>query len=112
MSESIIDVSHSNIGILFGDFDANIKLIEKELGVSVSARGGSLKITGDEGAVALGTRVMESLADTVSQGGELNEQKIMYAISLATEGEEKRLSEVSGDCVCVTSKGKPIKSKT
>ncbi len=112
MSESIIDVSHANIGILFGDFDANIKIIEKELGISVSARGGSLKITGDEGAVALGQRVIESLADTVARGGDLNEQKIMYAISLATEGEEKRLSEVSGDCVCVTSKGKPIRSKT
>lgn len=112
MADTTIDVSFVNIGLLFGDFDANIKLIEKELGVSVSARGGLLKINGDEGAVALAEKVILSLADTVARGEELNEQKIMYAISLATDGEEKSLSQIDSDCVCVTSKGKPIKSKT
>lgn len=112
MSESILDVSEVNIGILFGDFDANIKLIEKELGVTVSARGGSLKIHGDDGTVILATRVLKSLADAVARGEQITEQKIMYAISLATEGEESRLSETGSDCVCVTSKGKPIRSKT
>ena len=112
MSENILDVSEVNIGMLFGDFDANIKLIEKELGVTVSARGGSLKIQGDDGTVILATRVLTSLADAVTRGEQITEQKIMYAISLATEGEEGRLSETGSDCVCVTSKGKPIRSKT
>ena len=112
MSEHVLDVSEVNIGLLFGDFDANIKLIEKELGVTVSARGGSLKIHGDDGTVILATRVLKSLADAVARGEQITEQKIMYAISLATEGEESRLSETGSDCVCVTSKGKPIRSKT
>lgn len=112
MPERIIDVSDVNVGLLFGDFDTNIKLIEKELGVTVSARGGSLKITGDDGAAALGQRVLISLAEAVKRGESLSDQKIMYAITLATEGEENRLSQISGDCVCVTAKGKPIKSKT
>ena len=112
MPENILDVSDINVGLLFGDFDVNIKMIEKELGVSVSARGGALKIDGDEGAVALATRVLRSLADAVSRGEQIGEQKIMYAISLATEGEEAKLSQASGDCVCVTAKGKPIRSKT
>ena len=112
MSEHVLDVSEVNIGLMFGDFDANIKLIEKELGVTVSARGGSLKIHGDDGTVILATRVLKSLADAVARGEQITEQKIMYAISLATEGEESRLSETGSDCVCVTSKGKPIRSKT
>ncbi len=112
MSENILDVSDVNIGLLFGDFDANIKLIEKELGVSVSARGGVLKITGDEGAVTLASRVIAILSETVKRGDALSEQKIMYTIALATEGEEKSLDALGSDCVCVTAKGKPIKSKT
>lgn len=112
MPEHVLDVSDINVGLLFGDFDVNIKMIEKELGVSVSARGGALKIDGDEGAVTLATRVLRSLADAVSRGEQIGEQKIMYAISLATEGEEAKLSQASGDCVCVTAKGKPIRSKT
>ncbi len=112
MPESILDVSDANVGLLFGDFDTNIKLIEKELGVTVSARGGSLKITGDDGAVILATKVLSTLKDAVLRGEQIGEQKIMYAISLATEGEENKLSELGGDCVCVTSKGKPIRAKT
>lgn len=112
MSERILDVSDVNVGLLFGDFDANIKQIEKEIGVSVSARGGSLKITGDDGAVLLAERVLSCLCEAVRRGETLNEQKILYTITLATEGEENKLSQVSTDCVCITSKGKPIKSKT
>ena len=112
MSERILDVSDVNVGLLFGDFDANIKQIEKEIGVFVSARGGSLKITGDDGSVLLAERVLSSLCEAVRRGETLNEQKILYTITLATEGEENKLSQVSADCVCITSKGKPIKSKT
>ena len=112
MSESILDVSEVNVGTLFGDFDANIKMIEKELGVTVSARGGSIKIHGDDGTVILATKVLKSLADAVDRGEQITEQKIMYAISLAMEGEEGKLASAGSDCVCVTSKGKPIRSKT
>ncbi len=112
MSESILDVSEVNIGTLFGDFDANIKMIEKELGVTVSARGGSVKIHGDDGTVILATKVLKSLVDAIERGEQINDQKIMYAISLAMEGEEGKLSQAGSDCVCVTSKGKPIRSKT
>lgn len=112
MSESILDVSNVNISLLFGDFNTNIKLIEKELGVAISARGGLLKITGDEGSAILAKRVLETLSQSVSTGESLNEQKIMYAISLASEGNESEFSHASTDCVCITSKGKPIKTKT
>lgn len=112
MLERIIDVSDINVGLLFGDFDTNIKQIEKELDVTISARGGSLKIYGDDQAVTLSERVLKTLCDAVSRGETLTEQKIMYAITLASEGEENRFSQVSGDCVCVTAKGKPIVSKT
>ena len=112
MAEHIFDVSDVNVGLLFGDFDVNIKKIEKEIGVSISARGDSLKISGDDGAVLLAERVLASLCDAIRRGETLNEQKILYTITLATEGEENKLSQVSTDCVCITAKGKPIKSKT
>lgn len=112
MPERIIDVSDVNVGLLFGDFDKNIKFIEKELDVTVSARGGVLKIVGDDGAAALAQRVLVSLAETVKRGETLNDQKILYSITLASEGEEHKLAQVSEDLVCITAKGKPIKSKT
>ncbi len=113
MPDILIDVSNVNVGHLFGDFDVNLKLLEKELGVSIFSRGGSLKVSGDAGAVALCERVVTILCEEVMRGSEINEQKIIYAITLATEGDESKFHDAtSGDCVCVTSKGKPIRSKT
>ena len=37
MPEKIINVSDINLARLFGDFDQNIKLIEKELDVVISS---------------------------------------------------------------------------
>ncbi len=113
MPDILIDVSNVNVGHLFGDFDVNLKLIEKELGVSIYSRGGSLKISGDDGNVALCERVINILCDEVKNNKPLSEQKIIYAITLATEGDEGKLKDATdSDCVCVTSKGKPIRSKT
>ncbi len=113
MPDILIDVSNVNVGHLFGDFDVNLKLIEKELGVSIFSRGGSLKISGDEGNVALCERVINILCDEVKNNKPLSEQKIIYAITLATEGDEEKLRDATdSDCICVTSKGKPIRSKT
>lgn len=112
MAEITFDISEINAGLLFGDFDSNIKQIEKELDVRVSARGDALKITGSDEAVVLTKRVLNSLCDAVSRGESLNEQKIMYAITLAADNEDHHFFGTDSDCVCITSKGKPIKSKT
>ena len=50
--EKTIQVERTELLIaVFGAFDENIKLIERELGVSVVSRGGELKISGEEAAV-------------------------------------------------------------
>lgn len=42
----------------------------------------------------------------------LEEQTVRYCISLARDGEEKRLRELTDDFVAVTAKGRPIHPKT
>ena len=112
MSEQILNVSEADIGKLFGDFDKNLKLLEKELKVSVFSRDGVLKISGEEEQTETALRTVRSLLAMLERGEALTEQNILYAISMASEGKEDMLSSLGSDCVCVTSKGKPIKSKT
>ena len=97
---------------LFGNFDENIKILEKELGVSMILRGSELKIWGDEEKVAYATSAVSALLDLAAKGETLNEQNIRYAISLSEEGNADKLSKLGGDCICITAKGKPIKPKT
>ncbi|MBQ5716173.1 MAG: PhoH family protein [Clostridia bacterium] len=97
---------------LFGSFDENIKILEKELGVSMILRGSELKIWGEEEKVAYATSAVSALLDLAARGETLNEQNIRYAISLSEEGNADKLSKLGGDCICITAKGKPIKPKT
>ena len=97
---------------LFGSFDENIKILEKELGVSMILRGSELKIWGDEEKVAYATSAVSALLDLAAKGETLNEQNILYAISLSEEGNADKLSKLGSDCICITAKGKPIKPKT
>ena len=97
---------------LFGSFDENIKLIEREFGVKITCRGSELKIEGDVEKAAKASAVIESLLQFLSRGEALSEQNIRYCISLVKEGSEEKIEQLAGDCICITSKGKPIKPKT
>ncbi|MBO5408056.1 MAG: PhoH family protein [Clostridia bacterium] len=97
---------------LFGNFDENILLIEKELGVKIFHRNGIVKVRGEEVAVMMATEVLEGLIQRLKFEEVLDEQTIRYLISMAREGNVKSVAEIGGNCVCVTAKGKPIKPKT
>lgn len=97
---------------LFGSFDENVKQIEKEYGVNVISRGSELKVTGDVEDVNKATRAINGLLTLINKGEALSPQNVRYVISLVNEDSEEKLSEMTGDCVCVTAKGKPVKPKT
>ena len=97
---------------LFGSFDENIKLIEKEYDVNILYRGGEMKVSGEPDGVGKAVRAIESLLSLVNRGEALSEQNVRYCISLVNEGTENRIESLAGDCICITSKGKPVKAKT
>lgn len=98
---------------LFGNFDENIKNIEKRFGVRVTTTENRLKIKGDESAVNLACRTIEGLKIMINKGEQITDQSIEYMSSLVEEGVDDGIKSVmSADCICVTAKGKPIKPKT
>ena len=113
MVEQIFNVDRMEHAIsLFGSFDENIKLIEKEFSVTVISRGSEMKIQGDEENVDRAKRAVSGLLTLLNKGETLNEQNIRYVIGLVKEGEEDKLSSISSDCICISAKGKPVKAKT
>ena len=97
---------------LFGSFDENIKLIEKEFQVRVICRGSELKIQGDEENVDKTKRAIKNLLTLINKGESLTEQNVRYVISLVKDGNDDKLVSMAGDCICISAKGKPIKAKT
>lgn len=97
---------------VFGSFDENMRIIEREFGVSVVNRGTELKISGESDQVMLAAKAVENIASLASRGEHIEEQNVRYVISMVREGHEAALKELSSDCICITSKGRPVKPKT
>ena len=97
---------------LFGSFDEHIRIIERELGVSVVNRDSSLKVSGDGEAVLYGVKAIQGLLELSGRGEPLNEQNVRYVLQLVKSGQEDKIGQVARDVLCVTAKGKPIKPKT
>lgn len=97
---------------LFGDFDCNITLIQKEYGVSVFSRDGAVKIIGPEDRAVCAKKAVEGLIELIEKGETITDQSVRYVIGLVNEGAESDVSALGGDTVCVTFTGKPVKAKT
>ena len=113
MFEQVINVDRMEQTVsLFGSFDENIKLIESQYNVKVISRGFEIKVSGDAENVSRAVRAINGLLMLINRGEALSEQNVRYVLSLVNEGNEDKLTEMTGDCVCITAKGKPIKPKT
>ena len=97
---------------LFGSMDENVRLLSAEFHVSIVARDAEIKVSGEPEDVALAVRAIESLLGLINRGEGLTEQNVRYCISLVREGGEEKITALAGDCICITSKGKPVKPKT
>ena len=98
---------------VFGSFDENIRIIEREMGVTVVSRDFQLKVSGeDPEGVMFAVRAIENLMTLASKGEAIHEQNVRYIIQLVREGKENQIHQLAGDVICVTAKGKPIKAKT
>ncbi len=101
-----------DLAALFGSFDANIKLLEKSLNVKVSGRDGTIKLTGSEDDVDKADEVLAILLQIVDRGERIDEQKILYAITMVQENGGFDLKLLGDDCIAVNQRGNPIKTKT
>lgn len=111
--EQVISVDRMEHAVsLFGSFDENVRLIEQEFSVNVISRGSELKITGDVENVDKASRAVKGLLMLINKGEALSQQNVRYVISLVKDNSEEKLSEMTGDCICITAKGKPVKPKT
>ena len=97
---------------LFGSFDENIRLIEKSFDVAVINRGSEIKVGGEPDAVDKAVRVINNLLAMAHGGTSLGEQEVRYVMSQIEEGNDEELETLGQDCVCITSRGTPIRAKT
>ncbi len=110
-----VDLSAQNLEAyvaLFGMNDQNIALIEHECRVTVSLRGSTLVIDGEEEDAALAGRAIQMMLNMIRNGEAVDRFRIRYALSLAREGDADLAEEELKSVVAVTHRGKQIRCKT
>ena len=114
MFEQTVDIERiEQIINLFGNFDENIKRIEKKYRVSITSHGSQIRVRGDVTDVMNAVRTIEGLLVMINKGEQITDQSIEYGSGLVEDGEDDRITAVTdADCICITSKGRPVKPKT
>ncbi len=104
---------------LFGINDANIQLLESHFCVEILSRdtmesgGNAVVIRGEsQENVRQAYEAVECLARMARLKGEVSEQNVAYVISMITDGKSEELQAFHNDCICMTTRGKPISAKT
>lgn len=113
-TEKTLKISQPFIQQIFGQFDANIRKIEKKFQVDVVYRGDSLTISGEKRNADGAERVILDLLTICSHGNPITEQDLNYAMTLAENNAAEKASDLDtpDGIICHTLTGKPIRPKT
>ena len=112
LNEVSLRIPTEHMANVFGQFDANIKKIERTLGVTVVVRDDKLKIIGTPSAASGAQEVFEQLYELAKRGNVISEQNVNYALALLQEHKGSEMVEMDKDVICHTIQGKPVKPKT
>lgn len=114
ISEMEFPFPAAHAGNVFGQFDANMKKIERTLHVTLIFREDRLKLIGSERDCKRAREVIEQLLNLSKRGNDITEQNVNYALSLSMTDSVpvSSINELDKDIICHTIMGKPIKPKT
>lgn len=98
--------------VLIGNADANLKVIEQELGVSLITRGEKIYCSGNLEQVELATDILEALLFIIRKGINISQRDVIYAIKMARKGTLEYFKDLFEEEIAKNSKGKSIRAKT
>jgi phosphate starvation-inducible PhoH-like protein len=89
---------NSRLANLCGQFDEHLRQIERRLGVEISSRGNRFRVTGQPGAAAIGSSVLESLF-RMTDHERLDPERVHMLLqeSVMKEGDPNPPADTAGD---------------
>jgi phosphate starvation-inducible protein PhoH and related proteins len=97
---------------LIGNADANLKIIEEELEVSIVTRGESVSLSGDEERVMLASQILDKLIFVIRKGVTISQRDVLSAIQMAQKGTLDYFDNLYDEEIGKNVKGKSIRIKT
>ena len=108
--------TEDTISKIFGSYDVNVRLMEKRLGIDISSRsdaeGDAILIDGEAEAVIAAEKAVKHLSKIAKYNDDISDSQVNYVLDMIEDGRESELISPGDDCICITTRGKPIKAKT
>ncbi len=113
MAEKVWNGADSElIAAVFGSYDANVNLIQKQFHVVIVNRGTGIKITGAEADILKAEQAIEALCQTARRGDALSDQTVRYVVNMVAENSADDLKQITADAVSYTVSGKAVRPRT
>lgn len=112
MEKTLNGVDIDSLSVVFGAFDENVEIIEREFSVKIISRGDMLSVNGERDMVDAAVRTLENLFDIAKTRDIIDVQTVKYVISLSNDKNSEDVARALDECICITSSGRPIKPKT
>jgi phosphate starvation-inducible PhoH-like protein len=97
---------------LYGEHNANLKLMERTLGVRVNSRANMLTIQGQPDDVAIASRLVGELYDLLKSGYPIYPNDVEYAARMLKADESAPLRDIFLDTVYISAKRRLITPKS
>jgi phosphate starvation-inducible protein PhoH and related proteins len=97
---------------IFGSLNGNLTAIEHILNVEIELSENGVSLSGDDENIIQSETVLQRLMILHENGENIGLQLVTYLSEMARDGNLQLVSGYSPDSICVTAKGRPIRSKT
>ena len=104
--------NNSIAAVLFGKDGANLKMVEKKLGVSINSRGSQVIIEGSVEAATIAERLIKQLYELTESGYAITPPDFDYASRILSKDKDARLKDVFTDTVFVSFRKRQITPKS
>ncbi|MCB2214792.1 PhoH family protein [Desulfofustis glycolicus] len=104
--------SNELAGILYGDLNKNLLVLENGAGVKIHIRGASLTVAGARHDVALAVNLLEQLYELIRTGYPVFSSDVAFGLKILQANAKARLDKIFLDKVYVTTRNRVISPKT
>ena len=104
--------NNRDLQLLFGRYDQNLKIIEKELGVRIVRSEDGIKIIGSDPQVQKASELFHYLMTFVEKGKDVKKADIVYALRLVDKEKEIDFKRLAKEKIEVSVQGGLITPKT
>ncbi len=104
--------NNRDLQLLFGRYDQNLKIIEKELGIRIIRASEGIKVIGPEAQVNKTNELFHYLITMVEKGKDVKKADIVYALRLVDKEESIDFKRLAKERIEVSVKGGLVTPKT